>query len=191
MGTVPIVINVYIIWNSAVRHSTVWCEEAAMENDERIMKTVDDSRTEQVHILFPRSLNSQGRLYGGELLAWLDEIAGIVARRHSGMDTVTASIDRLDFKAGASLGDTVYINGYLTYVGKTSMEVRIDSYVEEPKSGMRRLINTAFFVMVALGQDGKPAPVPGLKIRTINEQQAWESGKRRKELSKHRRTEGY
>ena len=72
---------------------------------------------------------------------------------------MTASIDHMDFKAGAKLGDTVYINGHLTYVGNTSMEVRIDSYVEEMKDGSRHPINTAYFVMVGVDSDGKPVQV--------------------------------
>lgn len=157
----------------------------------RPVRKISDSRTEQVHILFPRSLNHEGRLYGGELLGWLDELAGVVARRHAGLPVVTASIDHLDFKARAGLGDTVFIQGHLTYVGNSSMEVRIDSYVEDMQSGMRHMINTAYFVMVALGEDGKPAQVPALSIETVSEQAEWEAGKRRQALRKERSREGY
>ena len=158
---------------------------------ERASKRVDESLTEETHILFPRALNNAGRLYGGQLLEWIDELAGIVARRHSGHEVVTASIDNMDFKAGAYLGDTVYIRGYLTYVGRTSMEVRIDSYVEDLKDGKRRLINSAFLVMVAVGEDGSPVEVPQLLIGSVSEQAEWESAKRRMELRKHRRKEGF
>ena len=158
---------------------------------ERASKRVDESLTEETHILFPRALNNAGRLYGGQLLEWIDELAGIVARRHSGHEVVTASIDNMDFKAGAYLGDIVYIRGYLTYVGRTSMEVRIDSYVEDLKDGKRRMINSAFFVMVAVGEDGSPVEVPQLLIGSVSEQAEWESAKRRMELRKHRRKEGF
>lgn len=159
--------------------------------EERVYKSVDESRTEQIHILFPRYLNGDGLLYGGELLFWIDEIAGVVARRHSGMSVVTAAIDHMNFKASARLGDTVFIRGHMTYVGTSSMEVRIDSYVEELQTGVRHLINTAFFVMVGLGKDGKPAQVPGLKVETISEQAEWEAAKKRQEYRKHRSQEGF
>ena len=158
---------------------------------ERAVKTVQDSRTEQVHILFPKALNNQGRLYGGELLGWLDEVAGLVSMRHCGMSTVTACVDHLDFKSGAGLGDVVYINGYLTYVGNTSMEVRIDSYVEDMKSGRRHMINSAYFVMVAVDENGHPAQVPMLAVSTVSEQAEWEAGKRRQDLRKKRSREGF
>ena len=155
------------------------------------IKKVADSRTEQVHLLFPGDLNSSGRLYGGRLLGWLDEIAGVVAQRHSGRNVVTASIDRLDFKAGAKCGDMVYICGYLTYVGHSSMEVRIDSYVENVEDATRRLINTAFFVMVAVDEEGNSVPVPQLQVKTLNEKAEWEAGRKRYDLRKIRRMEGY
>ena len=154
-------------------------------------KRVSDSRTEVTHILFPGSLNDMGRLYGGQLLEWLDELAGIVARRHCGGSVVTASIDRMDFKEGAKQGDMVFIRGYLTYVGTTSMEVRMDSYVENPADGSRHMINTAFFVMVAVDDKGAPTQVPPLIIEGVSENAEWEAAKKRMELRKVRRKEGF
>ena len=157
----------------------------------RTVKTVEESETELTHILFPRNLNDSGRLYGGQLLEWLDELAGIVARRHCGGDAVTASIDHMDFKAGAKVGDTVYIHGRLTYVGTTSMEVRIDSYVEDIRDGVRHLINSAYFVMVAVDVEGKPVPVPRIRTDTLSREAEFAAGKRRQELRKLRSREGY
>ncbi len=160
-------------------------------NDERPVKSVSDSRTEQVHLLLPRSMNHKGRLFGGEMLRWIDEIAGIVSMRHSGRTCVTASIERMDFKAGAKNGDVVYICGYLTYVGNSSMEVRIDSYVESISDGTRRLINTAFFMMVAIDENEQPVQVPALRVETLNEQAEWESALRRRQFRKSRKAEGF
>ena len=155
---------------------------------DRPLKTVSESKTEQVHLISPKSLNSQGRLFGGELLGWIDEVAGIVAMRHSGRIAVTASIERMDFKSGAKNGDMIYICGHLTYVGNTSMEVRVDSYVENMEDGMRRMINTAFIVMVAIDDDEKPVQVPGLQIETLNEQAEWKAAEKRKEHRKKLKT---
>ena len=44
---------------------------------ERKMKRVEDSLTEQSHLLMPKCLNAAGYLFGGQLLAWIDETAGI------------------------------------------------------------------------------------------------------------------
>ena len=73
------------------------------------MKRVEDSMTEQSHLLFPRALNANGRLFGGQLLEWIDETAGLVAKRHAECNVVTVAIDNMHFKAGAQVGDTVYL----------------------------------------------------------------------------------
>ena len=153
-------------------------------------KKVADSLTEQVHILMYSDINGQNRLFGGQLLKWIDEVAGVTARRHCGRNVTTASIDQLSFKDGAYLNETVVLIGRVTYVGRTSMEVRIDTYREDG-TGMRYPINRAYFVMVCMGEDGKPAPVPGLILETENERIEWENGKKRRELRMLRRKEGY
>ncbi len=123
-------------------------------------------------------------------LQWIDEIAGIVSKRHAGVETTTASIDNLNFKAAAFLNDMVVLIGRLTYVGSSSMEVRVDTYVEG-LDGIRRVINRAHVVMVALDENGYPIKVPALKIETEAEKAEWESGEKRYKLRKQRRIEGF
>ena len=154
------------------------------------MKHVADSRTEQTYLLMHRHINGYGRLFGGQLLKWIDEIAGIVGKRHAECEITTASIDNLNFKAGAFLNDTVVLIGRITYVGKSSMEARVDTYVEE-LDGTRRMINRAYIVMVAIDQEGKPVEVPGLILETESERAVWQGGERRYRLRKKRREEGY
>ncbi len=153
-------------------------------------KRVDDSKTEVSHMVFNSHINGAGRLFGGQLLMWIDEMAGIVARRHCECNVTTASIDNLVFKQGAFLNDIVVLIGYITYVGNSSMEVRIDTYVEKP-DGKRLPINRAFFVMVALNDLDRPTKVPRLIIDTIEEQAKWDAAIRRDELRKIRKTEGF
>ncbi len=94
-------------------------------------KHVSDSKTEQIQILMPEHINGAGRLFGGQLVEWIDVVAGVVARRHSGCNITTAAIDNLQFKAGAYANDTLVLIGRITHVGRTSMEVRVDTYVED------------------------------------------------------------
>lgn len=158
--------------------------------DGKLFRTVEYSKTEQTHLLMSRHMNGAGRLFGGKLLAWLDEMAGIVAKRHSGHEIITACIDNLEFKNGCYLNDLVVLIGYITHVGRSSMEVRIDTYVEKP-DGSRRPINRAFFVMVALDEFQKPIEVPRLKITSMEQQAKWDAAIRRSELRKQRKIEGY
>ena len=157
---------------------------------ERIMKKVSDSRTEQIQILMPAHINGYKRLFGGKLVEWIDVVAAVVARRHSGCNVTTASIDNLVFKEAAYVNSTVLLVGQMTYVGKTSMEVRVDTFVEALDKE-RRHVNRAYLVMVALGEDDKPMEVPGLILETEEERVEWEAGVKRHALRRQRRMEKF
>lgn len=75
--------------------------------------------------------------------------------------------------------------GCITHVGKTSMEVRVDTFVES-LAGERRRINRAYLVMVALDDNEQPTPVPGLILETDEEKQEWEAAIKRRALRKQR-----
>ena len=153
-------------------------------------KRVADSRTEQTYYVRYPYLNSMNRLFGGQLLSWIDEVAGLVGRRHSGKDVITACIDNLHFKSGANLNDMIVLVGRVTHVGSTSIEVRVDTYRED-NDGTRTPINRAYLVMVAIGEDGKPSKVPGLLLENPAEEMEWENAVKRRELRLKRKQEGY
>ncbi len=158
--------------------------------NELALKHVSDSEVYQVQTVFVSHLNAQGRLFGGQLVAWIDIVAGVVARRHSNRSVTTAEIDNLQFKSPIFADNVVVLHGRLTYVGRTSMEVRVDSYVEA-RSGERKLVNTAYLVLVALDENGKPIPVPGLACDTPEEKAEWEAGLKRRQLRQQRRAESF
>ena len=83
----------------------------------------------------------------------------------------------------------VVICGKITYVGNTSMEVRVDSYVED-LDGVRTPINRAYFSMVALDDNDKPCRVPRLELETDEEKEEWEKAKLRKEVRMMRKEVG-
>ena len=156
----------------------------------RKQKRVEDSRTENTYLIMPKHINGYGRLFGGILMQWIDEVAGTVARRHAGSIVTTACVDNLNFKAGAYLGNTVVLIGKMTYVGRTSMEVRVDTYVED-MDGTRSIINRAYEVLVAIDQNDNKLEVPGLAVETESEKAEWIGGEKRYALRKQRRKEGY
>ncbi len=164
--------------------------DQTMEMQKQPVKKVQDSKTEQVYVVRSRHINPQGRLFGGCLMQWIDEIAAIVGRRHSGKLVTTAAIDNLHFKAGAYQDDMVVLIGRVTYVGHTSMEVRVDTYVEDYQ-GMRKSINRAYLVMVAVDENGSPSAVPKLMLESEAEREEWAGGQKRNELRRQRRKEGY
>ena len=156
----------------------------------RPAKKVSVSQTEQQYILRPAHINPYGRLFGAQLLKWIDEVAGIVAVRHSNAIVTTAAIDNLQFKEPAYAGQMVVLLGRVTYVGRTSMEVQVDTYTEA-LDGSRKHINRAYIDMVAINNEGKAIEVPALELETEEQRTEYEAAIKRKEMRKQRRNEGY
>jgi len=143
-------------------------------------KTVDDSRVETVHLVRPTYLNGAGRLFGGVLMQWIDTLASIVAMRHSGHHVTTAAVDTLEFRGPAFQNEMVVLDGRVTWTGNTSMEIRVDTWVES--RGVReRLINRAYLIMVAMDEHDRPAKIPPLLVQTDEERAEWELATARKE----------
>lgn len=156
----------------------------------RPTKKVTDSLTEQQYLIRPVHINHYGRLFGGQLLEWIDEIAGIVAIRHSNAIVTTAAIDNLQFKAPAFEGDMIVLQGRVTHVGRTSMEIRVDTYIETLE-GDHVMINRAYIDMVAIDSNGTAIEVPDLLIETPEQQQEYEAAIKRKQMRNERRKQGF
>lgn len=143
-------------------------------------RKVSESLVETVHIVRPNHLNAVGRLFGGILMQWIDEVAALAAKRHAHRNITTASVDNLRFLKGGYQNDAIVIRGKLTYVGRTSMEVKVDAYVEDME-GARIPITQAFFTMVALDENDKPVEVPRLELETEEERVDWERARLRRQ----------
>lgn len=156
----------------------------------RPVKKVEDSLTEQQYLICPAHINCYGRLFGGQLLKWIDELAGIVAIRHCGATVTTAAIDNLQFQAPAYAGDMVVLRGMVTCVGRTSMEIRVDTY-REALDGKRQMINRAYIDMVCINSEGKPMEVPELCIETQEQKLEFDAAIKRKQMRRQRRQEGF
>ena len=162
--------------------------------DENIMeyrdKKVSEYIVETVHIVRPADLNDAGRLFGGILMQWIDEVAALVAKRHSQRNVTTASVDNLRFLHGVFPRDVVVIIGKVTHVGNTSMEVKVESYVENP-DGNRALVNRAFLTLVGLDENGKAVRLPRLILETEQDKKEWERAETRRQLRKKQSAEGF
>ncbi|MBO4865004.1 MAG: acyl-CoA thioesterase [Ruminococcus sp.] len=155
-------------------------------------KRVSDSITEITKLIQYRDINGENRLFGGRLMEWIDEAAGVAAMRHCGGNAVTLMVDSLKFKHAAFINDIVVLIAKVTYVGKTSMEVRVDSYVEDKGSGIRRAINHAYLTCVHVDENGRPKPIDyGIIPEGITEQAEYEGARKRIAIRKQRTAEGY
>lgn len=155
-------------------------------------KKVEESMTETTQLLQYKEINGQNRLFGGKLMEWIDEVAAITAMRHCGGKVTTCVVDNLHFKYGAYINEVVVLIGKITYVGNTSMEVRVDTYVENLDTGVRRAINHAYLICVHVDDDGKPTPVKyGLEVETVTQKAEWEGALKRNVIRKQRLNDGY
>lgn len=150
---------------------------------EREMRRVSDSYTTQVQVLTQGNLNGYNRLFGGQLMSWMDIVAAVAARRHSARNVTTVCVEDLEFRAPAHANDTVLLTAHICHVGRTSMNICVHAYVEA-LSGERKLINRAHFIMVALDENERPAPVPGLILETDQQRREWEAAEQRRQVRK-------
>lgn len=155
------------------------------------VKRVGSSRTIATRMLRHEDMNGSDRLFGGRLMDWIDDAAGIAARRHAGCAITTVAVDKLEFEYPAFLNDIITIEAWVTHVERTSMEVRADTYVEDTSTGERRMINHAYLTEVCIDDEGHPTPVPwGLVAQTPEEHAECEAARQRAELRRMRRAQG-
>ena len=126
--------------------------------------------TTAVQTVMPQHCNgyAKPRLFGGQIMAWIDVVGAVAARRYTGKAVTTVCIDNLNFLKPAYLNDTVVQEAYVTWTGRTSLEVRVDSMVER-LDGSREMINRAYVVFVALDENDQPAAVPPYQPETTEE----------------------
>ena len=149
-------------------------------------KPVSYSKVQQIQVVMPQHSNTANRLFGGQLMAWIDVVGGVVASRHSDGRTTTASVDYLSFDKPIYMKDLIVLEGYVTHVGNTSMEVRVDTYIEKPGK-IQELVTHAYLTYVALDENERPKRVPRLDLETDEERREWEEGVERAKLRKQRR----
>lgn len=160
----------------------MWVDKTKMAHASLVAKTSMegiDISTVQTQIVLSPHVNGMGRLFGGQLMAWIDVTAAVEARRFCGHDVTTACVDELVFHKPAHINDTLVLEANVTYSGNSSMEVRVDSYVEAI-GGERDLVNTAYLILVAVDGAYRPTPVKPFKPATPEQQHEWEQAKKRR-----------
>ena len=113
--------------------------------------------------------NTAGNVHGGTIMRMCDEVAGIAAIRHSGGRVVTAAMDRMTFLHPVFVGMLVTVKATVNAAWRTSMEVGVRVEAENVHTGEVTHTSTAYLTMVALTQEGKPAPVRQVDPQTADE----------------------
>jgi acyl-CoA hydrolase len=149
-------------------------------------RTMSQSRGEITTFVMPHMQNVLGDLFGGELMALVDQAAAVAAMRHAGGPAVTKSIDRLDFHHPIPVGALVTCRAAVDHVGRSSMDITVEVYAERITTGERQRTHTAHVVFVAIDPQRRPREVPRLVPETDDEWARFEAGRRRAEASRAR-----
>lgn len=144
-------------------------------------KPVSASHVEMVQLILPHDANVLGNALGGVVMHHMDICAAICAQRHAGRVCVTASCDRIDFESPVRVGEVLVLLASVNFAGRTSMEVGVLCMAEDARTGVRRHTASAYFTFVALGDDGRPVPVPPALPVTPAELRRAEAARRRRE----------
>ena len=124
-------------------------------NEERIEKSI----TRILKAVFPDSTNHYDTLFGGMAMHLMDEVAFITATRYSRQRMVTVSSDRIDFKIPIPAGTIIELVGKVSYIGNTSLKVRVEIFVEQMYSNERQKAVKGEFTFVAIDENKKPLKI--------------------------------
>jgi acyl-CoA hydrolase len=140
-------------------------------------------------LMTPDKANFSGKnVHGGEILKMLDHVAYACAARYTGMYAVTLSVDMVLFKDPIKIGSLVTFHASVNYTGRTSMEIGIKVISEDIKDHTIKNTNVCYFTMIAVDENGKPAPVPKLDLQTEDDKRRYNDAIARREArmsSKH------
>lgn len=146
-------------------------------------KKVNESRTIMTEMVMPNDTNPIGNLMGGNLMRWMDIVAGICAGRHAESYVVTASVDNVSFQKPIKNGDVVTLEARVTRAFNTSVEVFVEVTAANIRGGNSRKSNHAFFTFVAIDEETHhPQRVPAVIALTQEEENLYEGASRRREL---------
>ncbi len=145
-------------------------------------KAPSESEMSTVRLMMPTDANIMGNVFGGAIMRYMDEVAGIVAWRHAGKNVVTASIDRMNFFAPVYVGNLLIMRASVNYVGKTSMEIGVRIEAQDPMSKKGTHTGSCYLTFVALDGKGRPTAIPPLKVATPTQRRRFNEALARRKL---------
>lgn len=160
------------------------CLNLLKQFDEQITpkeRTVGHSSVIMAQLMLPHQANLAGYVHGGEIMKIMDNAAGVVAARHAHTNVVTVRADNIFFLKPVRVGDVLLVHASLTFVGHSSMDIRVEVETESLAQEKKQKALTANFIYVALDKAGKPTKVPPLLITTEEGERLFTEGRERYE----------
>lgn len=149
-----------------------------------------ESRVTLTQVMGPTQANVLGNVHGGFIMKMCDEAGGMAAAKYARRPSVTVTVDSMAFHSPVHIGNLMTVEAEVTWVGRTSMETRVVVTAENVITGETTHTNTAYFVYVALDENGRPVPVPPLICETEEEKKRFERAAQRQAYRLQQRKQG-
>jgi uncharacterized protein (TIGR00369 family) len=131
-------------------------------------------------VMLPEDANPRGNVHGGTLMKLADTAGGVCATRHTRKRVVTVVMDSMTFEEPVFVGDLVVVHAQVTWTGRTSIETEVNIRAENTLTGEVRQISTAYFVYVALDENGRSTPVEPLQAKSSEQRRRWQAAEERR-----------
>jgi acyl-CoA hydrolase len=144
-------------------------------------RAVRESRSEYTYAALPNDANPLGNVLGGRVMHLVDMCGGLAAQRHARRPVVTAAIDQMCFLHPAPIGQVLILRSSVNRVFRTSMEVGVKVWVENPETGKVHHTSSAYLTFVAIDETGKPVPIMPITTESEDEERRYHEAGRRRE----------
>jgi acyl-CoA hydrolase len=124
-----------------------------------LQEQIKQAETRIFKAVFPNTTNHYDTLFGGTAMQLMDEVAFIAATRFSRQRMVTVNSDRIDFKKPIPHGTIIELIGKVSYVGNTSLKIKVEVFIEQMYSIVREKTITGEFTFVAIDESKKPVSI--------------------------------
>jgi acyl-CoA hydrolase len=124
-----------------------------------LQEQINQAETRIFKTVFPNTTNHYDTLFGGTALFMMDEVAFITATRFTRKKCVTVSSDKIDFTKPIPAGTIIELIGTITRIGNTSLDVKVEIYIEQMYSNHREKAISGSFTFVALDENKKPTKI--------------------------------
>jgi acyl-CoA hydrolase len=154
-----------------------------------VTERADTRELQLAQVMLPEDANPLGNVHGGTLMKLADTAGGTCATRHARRPMVTIVMDSMTFEQPVFVGNLVVLHARVTWTGRTSLETEVTIDAEDVLTGDVRHISTAYFVYVAIDEQGRPTPVRALDVATEEQRRRWKAAEQRR-AARLRRPDG-
>ncbi|XP_043114700.1 acyl-coenzyme A thioesterase 11 [Puntigrus tetrazona] len=155
-------------------------------HDEDEALPTERTRVESVELVLPPHANHQVNTFGGQIMAWMENVATIAASRLCNAHPTLRAIDMFHFRGPSQVGDRLVLKAIVNNTFKNSMEVGVCAEAYHGDEPLRH-INSAFMTFEVLDEKGRPRPLPPIKPEPQEGQRRYQEALARKKIRLDRR----